>query len=86
MQLLNQILLKIKKNLLIKIKLLYPEINTLNIKNKIDKNKYFYFKKNISEDEKLKLWSLGEKGILFEKTQTRIYPHKNLFSHVVRAD
>ena len=53
------------------------------MKNKIDKNKYFYLKKNISEDEKLKLWSLGEKGILFEKTQTRIYPHKNLFSHVL---
>ena len=26
---------------------------------------------------------LGEKGILFEKSQTRIYPHKNLFSHVI---
>ncbi len=29
------------------------------------------------------MWSLGEKGLLFEETQTRIYPHKNLFSHVV---
>ncbi len=76
-------LIKDKKKFILKIKLLYPEINTLNIKNKIDKNKYFYLKKNISEDEKLKLWSLGEKGILFEKTQTRIYPHKNLFSHVL---
>ena len=76
-------LIKDKKKFILKIKLLYPEINTLNMKNKIDKNKYFYLKKNISEDEKLKLWSLGEKGILFEKTQTRIYPHKNLFSHVL---
>ena len=55
--------------------------------NKIEKNisekKYFYFKQNITEDERLKLWSLGEKGFLFETSQTRIYPHKNLFSHVV---
>ena len=47
------------------------------------KNKYFYFKKNISESERKKLWSLGEKGLLFESVQTRVYPHKNLFSHVV---
>ena len=72
-----------KKNFILKLKLLYPEFNILNIKKNLDKNKYFYLKKNISEDERLKLWSLGEKGILFETTQTRIYPHKNLFSHVV---
>ena len=35
-------LIKDKKKFILKIKLLYPEINTLNIKNKIDKNKYFY--------------------------------------------
>mgnify|MGYP001464862102 CR=1 FL=1 len=26
---------------------------------------------------------MGEKGLKFEVTQTRIYPHKNLFSHVI---
>ena len=72
-----------KKNFILKLKLLYPEFDALNIKKNLDKNKYFYLKKNISEDERLKLWSLGEKGILFETTQTRIYPHKNLFSHVI---
>ena len=54
-----------------------------NIKISLDKNKYFYLKKNINEEERLKLWSLGEKGLLFEETQTRVYPHKNLFSHVI---
>ena len=26
---------------------------------------------------------LTEKGVLFERTQTRVYPHRNLFSHVI---
>ena len=29
------------------------------------------------------LWALGEKGIIFEPFQTRIYPQSNLFSHVL---
>ncbi len=76
-------LIKDKKKFILKLKILYPEINIKLIKKNIDKNKYFYFKKNITEEERLKLWSLGEKGLLFETTQTRVYPHKNLFSHVV---
>ena len=76
-------LIKDKKKFLIKIKLLYPELNHTRIKTNLKKNKYFYLKKNISEEERNKLWSLGEKGLLFETTQTRVYPHKNLFSHVL---
>ena len=52
----------------------------------VAKTQYFkqrYLKRNITEKERLNLWSLGEKGILFESTQTRIYPHKNLFSHLI---
>ncbi len=76
-------LIKDKKKFILKLKLLYPESNTEVIKKKLEGNKYFYLQKNITEEERLKLWSLGEKGILFETTQTRVYPHKNLFSHVV---
>jgi len=76
-------LIKDKKKFILKLKLLYPEVDAAIIKKSLDKNKYFYLKKNITEEERLKLWSLGEKGLLFEKTQTRVYPHKNLFSHVV---
>ena len=75
-------LIKEKKNFILKLKLLYPELD-IKYKKKFKKNKYFYLKKNITEEERLKLWSLGEKGLLFETTQTRIYPHKNLFSHVI---
>ena len=76
-------LIKNKKNFLLKIQLLYPNKNIKKLNQNLKQNKYFYFKKNITKEEQFKLWSLGEKGILFEKTQTRIYPHKNLFSHVI---
>ena len=76
-------LIKDRKKFFIKLKILYPELNFETVQNNLEKNRYFYLKKNITEDEKNKLWSLGEKGILFERTQTRIYPHKNLFSHVI---
>ena len=76
-------LIKNKKNFILKLQLLYPEIEIQNIKENLKKNKYFYLKKNINEKERAKLWSLGEKGLLFETIQTRIYPHKNLFSHVI---
>ena len=76
-------LIKDKKKFIIKLKLLYPELNFQFVKRNLEKNKYFYLKKNITQEEKNNLWSLGEKGLLFERTQTRIYPHKNLFSHVI---
>jgi len=76
-------LIKDKKKFLIKMKLLYPKLDYPSFEHNLKQNKYFYLKKNISEEEKRKLWSLGEKGLLFETTQTRIYPHENLFSHVI---
>ena len=76
-------LIKDKKKFIIKLKLIDSKLNYKNIKIKLKQNKYFYLRKNLTLDEKNKFWSLGEKGLIFEMTQTRIYPHKNLFSHVV---
>ena len=76
-------LIKDKKKFVIKLKLIAPELDYKNIINKLEKNNYFYIKKNLTLDEKNKFWSLGEKGLLFEINQTRIYPHKNLYSHVI---
>ena len=53
------------------------------IKEKLNGNKFFYIKKKLSKDEYDKLWWLGNKSIQFDKKQTRYYPQKNLFSHVV---
>ena len=76
-------LIKDKKKFIIKLKLLDTTLDYKKIENKLKKNSYFYLKKNLTLDEKNKFWSLGEKGLIFETTQTRIYPHKNLFSHVL---
>ena len=76
-------IVKNRENLILKLRLVYPELDFVKISQNFNKNKFFYLKKNITEDEKYKLWSLGEPGLRFEETQTRVYPHKNLFSHIL---
>ncbi len=76
-------LIKDKKKFLLKIKLLYPKIDIKTIEYKLERKNFFYFKRKITEEEKQKLWVLGEKGFVFETAQARVYPHTNLFSHVV---
>ena len=79
----NPKLIKDKKNFLLKLRLNFPELNTDEISKKLNKGKYFRIKKRINQIEKEKLWSLGEKGIIFEPFQARMYTHGNLFSHVI---
>ena len=79
----NPSLINNKENFLIKLQLNFPELQINKIKNKINSGKYFYIKKRITQLEKEKLWSLGEKGLIFEPFQSRIYTHGNLFSHVI---
>ena len=79
----NPKLIKDKKNFLIKLRLNYPDLQFKEIEKKLNKGKYFYFKKRLDEKDKEKLWALGEKGIVFEPFQSRIYTHGNLFSHVL---
>ena len=79
----NPKLIKNKDNFLLKLRLNFPEIPIKKIEKKIKNGKYFYLKKRINQNDKEKFWSLGEKGILFEPFQSRIYTHANLFSHIV---
>ena len=76
-------LVKDKKNFLIKLRLHFPELPTNEIKKNLDKNKYFRIKTRVTQIEKKKLWSLGEKAIKFEPFQARMYTHGNLFSHII---
>ena len=76
-------LIKNKENFIIKIKLNFPETSTSELRKKLSKKKFFYFKKRLTEEERYKLWSLGEKGIITEPFQSRAYPHGQLFSHVL---
>ena len=68
---------------MIKLRLAFPELDIDDFKKKLSKEKYFYLKKRVSQADKEKLWRLGEKGIIFEPFQSRIYPHANLYSHIV---
>ncbi len=72
-----------KKKLLINLKLIFPEKNFDLIKKKLNKNKFFYIEKKISDENYEKLMLLGDKSIRSEDKLTRIYPQKNLFSHVI---
>lgn len=72
-----------KENLLIKLRLNFPELQIEKIKTQINNGKYFYLKKRVNQKDKEKLWALGEKGIIFEPFQSRIYTHGNLFSHII---
>ena len=72
-----------KKKLLLNLKLIFPKLNSHKILKDLNNDKFFYIKKRLTEDEKTKLWLLGDKSIVFEKKQFRIYPQKNLFSHVL---
>ena len=76
-------LVKNNKKLLINLKLVLPNLNIKKIKKDLKRKKYFYIKRRLTEDEYTKLWLLGNKAIDFSKRQDRIYPQKNLFSHVL---
>tara|TARA_Y100000590_G_scaffold317201_1_gene358769 strand:+ start:1284 stop:2954 length:1671 start_codon:yes stop_codon:yes gene_type:complete len=72
-----------KKRLLINLQLIYPNKDYKKIKKKINGKKFFYFQKKISQKKYDELILLGDKSIITEQTISRIYPHKNLFSHLI---
>ena len=72
-----------KKKLLIKLKLLFPELDVENFNSKFEKKNFFYIKKKLSPEKYDQVRLLGERSLITEKKITRIYPHKNLFSHVL---
>jgi len=79
----NPNLIKNKENFLINIRLNFPDLPIKQIEKKLNKGKYFYLKKRLDQKDKEKLWLLGEKGIIFEPFQSRIYTHAKLYSHIL---
>ena len=72
-----------KKKLLLNLKLIFPNKNYDEISNKINGNKFFYLEKKINHEKYEKLLLLGDKSIIPEEKISRIYPHGNLFSHII---
>ena len=72
-----------KKKLLINLKLIFPNKNYYEIEKKLNKKKFFYFEKKISIENYEKIMLLGDKSIKPEEKLRRVYPQKNLFSHII---
>ena len=72
-----------QKKLLLSLKIIFPNKDFSKIENKLNKKKYFYLEKKISEENYEKLMKLGDKSIKPEEKVLRIYPQKNLFSHII---
>jgi cell division protein FtsI (penicillin-binding protein 3) len=72
-----------KKRLLVNLQLILPNKNYSEIKKKLNKKKFFYLEKKISTENYERIMLLGDKSIKSEEKLTRIYPQKNLFSHII---
>ena len=74
---------KEKKNLLIKLGLLFPELDLNEIKYKLNKEDFFSIGKRLTPKEKEEFWLMGNKALVFDPKPSRIYPQKSLFSHIL---
>ena len=72
-----------EKKLLINLKLIFPNKDYKVVQKKIKKKKFFYLEKKISPENYEKIMLLGDKSIKSEEKLTRIYPQRNLFSHII---
>ena len=72
-----------KKVLLINLRNIFPNKNFAKIKKQLDIKKFFWLEKKISEENYEKIMKLGDKSIKSEEKILRIYPQKNLFSHII---
>jgi len=72
-----------KKHLLLMLNYTYKNRDVSEIKKKLDKNKFFYLEKNINPKRYEELMLLGDKSIKSEESLIRLYPHDNLFSHII---
>ncbi len=72
-----------KKKLLINLKYIFPYKNYDEVEKRIEIGKFFYFKKKVSDEKYQELMQLGDKSIIPIDNLIRVYPQKNLFSHVI---
>ncbi len=72
-----------KKKLILSLNIIFPNKNFNQIEKKLETKKFFYLEKKISEENYEKIMKLGDKSLVPEEKVLRIYPQKNLFSHVL---
>ena len=72
-----------QQKLLLSLNIIFPDKDFDEIKTKINQKKFFYLEKKVSEENYEKLMKLGDKSLKPEEKVLRIYPQKNLFSHII---
>ena len=72
-----------RKKLLLSLKIIFPNKDFKKIKKQLDTKKFFWLEKKVSEEDYEKLMKLGDNSIKPEEKVLRIYPQKNLFSHII---
>ena len=72
-----------KETLLLKLKILFPDKNYDLIEKKLKGKKFFYFAEELDPENYDKLIMLGDKSLIPENRITRVYPQRNLFSHII---
>ena len=72
-----------QKKLLLNLKYIFPDKDYESVKAQLKRDKFFWFEKKISDENYEKIMMLGDKSIKSEEKLTRIYPQKNLFSHII---
>ena len=72
-----------KKKLLINLRFIFPEKNFVEIEKKLNREKFFWLEKKISDENYEKIMRLGDKSIIPSESLIRLYPHRNLFSHII---
>ena len=72
-----------RKKLLLSLNIIFPNKDFKKIKKQLDTKKFFWLEKKVSEENYEKLMKLGDKSIKPEEKVLRIYPQKNLFSHII---
>jgi cell division protein FtsI (penicillin-binding protein 3) len=72
-----------KKKLLLSLNIIFQNKDFNKIKKQLDTKKFFWLEKKISEEDYEKLMKLGDDSIKPEEKVLRMYPQKNLFSHII---
>ena len=72
-----------RKKLLLSLNIIFPNKDFKKIKKQLDTKKFFWLEKKVSEEDYEKLMKLGDNSIKPEEKVLRIYPQKNLFSHII---
>ena len=72
-----------RKKLLLNLKYIFPNKNYELIQAQLKKDKFFWFEKKISNENYEKIMMLGDKSIKPHENLMRIYPERNLFSHII---